>query len=577
MRRCAHSFGLVGNANSYFTSALTESGFGYTSVRHEAAAITAADAFYRAGGGMAIATTTCGAGFTNTLTSLAEAKKARIPLVYVAGTHPATPRPFDIDQAALLDALEITYITATEYSARQDATIAADLAEALREPVVVQIPTDIQKAPLIDDGERAQNQYDGGVGKRASSANAQRPMFQHHEGEIDRANVDIADIASGLSAAQRPLIVVGRGVTLSGTEELVRTIGDRVGAVFMHSAMARHAISGTWDAGLIGGFASADAVELARTADTVLILGASFNAFQSRGGSMFSPDATVMQIIDQPHPSSLAVDMRYYEPLEDVLPVLLHLTDPREGSASWREELREQYLAAESAKSAAESDDHSPTTLADAIATQVPATLGEDGRLDPRACLSLLDEIAPPQRTICTDGGHFLGWVPSFMDVPGPEHQVIVGSAIQSIGMGFGSLIGIAAARPTDFSILVSGDGGGLMSSADLSSAIATMHRGAIVFINDAAYGAELHQYNGTGLDTVSMVIDDIDFAGLGEVAGARGFTVATPEDFQQLCDYFADMDADTNPANRYVAVIDFKVSRAVVADFISSVLKKQH
>lgn len=103
------------------------------------------------------------------------------------------------------------------------------------------------------------------------------------------------------------------------------------------------------------------------------------------------------------------------------------------------------------------------------------------------------------------------------------------------------------------------------------------MHRGAIVFINDAAYGAEMHQYSDAGLDISSMTIDDIDFASIAPAAGADGFTIATSEDFQQLRHYFREMEADSDPSHRYVAIIDFKVSRAVVADFISSVLKKQH
>lgn len=81
-QHCDHCFGLIGNANSHFTSALTESGFGYSSVRHESAAVGAADAFHRAGGGLAIATATCGAGFTNALTTLAEARVA-LSLIHI--------------------------------------------------------------------------------------------------------------------------------------------------------------------------------------------------------------------------------------------------------------------------------------------------------------------------------------------------------------------------------------------------------------------------------------------------------------------------------------------------------------
>lgn len=571
---CNHCFGLIGNANSYFTSALTESGFGYTSVRHEAAAVAAADAFYRAGGGMAVATTTCGAGFTNTVTSLAEAKVARIPLIYVTGTHPATPRPFDIDQATLLDAMGILYITATPSSARADAQIAVELAQNLREPVVLLIPFDLQSAPLVDDGAVATNAHKPGSAI-ASSAQAQRPIHVDNSTDLDHSTTSVEEIATILSQAKRPLIISGRGVSLSGTAELVRTIGDQLDAVFMHSAMARGIIDSPWTAGTVGGFAHRNHVDLAQQADVVLVLGASWNAFQRRGGNMFAPDSKIVHIIDEPHAAQGPADYRLYSDLADVLPVLSsHLSSRREAQGrldgrfstssvstlvasppSWREELGQLPLP--------EDPETQPELFAE---------LGADGRLDPRASLRTLDAILPAQRAICTDGGHFLGWVPKYLTVSSPEQQVIVGTAIQTIGLGMGSLLGISAARTEDYCVLVTGDGGGLMGFADFHSAIQSMHRGAIVFMNDAAYGAELHQYAAKGLDTSSMVIDDIDFATMGTVCGARGFTISSMEDFDELREYFASLPEDDS---KHVAVIDLKISRHVVADFVTEVLAR--
>lgn len=558
---CNHCFGLIGNANSYFTSALTESHFGYTSVRHEAAAVAAADAFYRAGGGLAVATTTCGAGFTNTITPLAEAKVARIPLIYVTGTHPHNPRPFDIDQAALLDSLGILYITTTPSSARADAEIAVELARSLREPVVLLIPFDIQNAPLVDGGNVATNAHIPGS-VIASSAQLQRPIRGFDAAELDHSTTSVEEIAELMSEAERPLIIAGRGVLLSGTEELVRRIGDQLGAVFMHTAMARGIIDSPWTAGTVGGFAHRNYVNLAQQSDLVVVLGASWNAFQRRGGNMLSPESKVVHILDEPHNAQGHADYRLYSDLADVLPVLSSLVSREAASGSvavarrsWREQLGQLPLA--------EDPDKQPELFAEQ---------GADGRLDPRASLRALDEILPRRRALCTDGGHFLGWVPKYLSVREPQQQVIVGTAIQTIGLGLGSLLGISAARPQDYSVLVTGDGGGLMGFADFHSAIQSLHRGAIVFMNDAAYGAELHQYAAKGLDTSSMVIDDIDFAALGANCGARGFTISTMEDFEELRDYFASLPQD---ASKQVAVIDLKISRHVVADFVTEVLSR--
>lgn len=551
---CDHCFGLIGNANSHFTSALTESGFGYSSVRHESAAVGAADAFHRAGGGLAIATATCGAGFTNALTTLAEARVARIPLIFVVGTHPERPRPFDLNQAALLDALDVCHRTVTPESVLDDANFAVQHALNSRQPVVLLLPYDIQEAQIT-----------------ASVPQTQSTNREHlHTSRPEWLESTATSLAEELQAARRPLIIAGRGVLLSDTAELVRGIGDSVGALFMHSAMARHVLSSPWQIGTVGGFAHAWQVELARQADVVLFLGASFNAFQNRGGNMFAPDAKIIQVVHEPHPAAQPTVTPLLAKLEELLPVLAEQLDKTLGSPAQTAEDSAIGEALGSSTSTWRAELKTLPTTA-----EVESLTCADDRLDPRACLQYLNRVLPNQRAVCTDGGHFLGWVPKYLDVPGPQQQVIVGTAIQSIGLGMGSLIGLAAARPEDYCVLVAGDGGGTMGIADLPAAIEQLRRGrggCVVFINDAAYGAELHQFGDVGLDTSSMEIADYDFAAVGRAYGAHGFSVGKPEDFTQLDAYFHDV---SNSDEASVAVIDFKVSRLVVADFVKEVLAK--
>src|SRR5699024_8729859 len=83
-----------------------------TPVRHEGGAVVAADAHFRTSGRIAPATTTYGAGFTNTLTALAEAAQAKVPLVLVVGDEPTSgPRPWDVDQVAMASAVGVRTYT----------------------------------------------------------------------------------------------------------------------------------------------------------------------------------------------------------------------------------------------------------------------------------------------------------------------------------------------------------------------------------------------------------------------------------------------------------------------------------
>ena len=122
-----HVFGVMGNGNAYFIDELHRTGATFTALRHEAGGVVAADAYHRASGRIAAATTTYGAGFTNTLTALAEAAQARIPLVLVVGDEPTSgPRPWGVDQIALGSAVGVRTYTVGDRDAAATTAIALE-------------------------------------------------------------------------------------------------------------------------------------------------------------------------------------------------------------------------------------------------------------------------------------------------------------------------------------------------------------------------------------------------------------------------------------------------------------------
>ena len=75
-RHVDHVFGVMGNGNAHFLDALErQRGGEYCAMRHEAGAVVAADAYFRASGRLAAATATYGAGFTNTLTASSDSPR----------------------------------------------------------------------------------------------------------------------------------------------------------------------------------------------------------------------------------------------------------------------------------------------------------------------------------------------------------------------------------------------------------------------------------------------------------------------------------------------------------------------
>ncbi|KUG51193.1 MULTISPECIES: thiamine pyrophosphate-binding protein [Kocuria] len=528
--RTEHLFGLMGNGNAHLISSLTSRGFGFTSARHEAATVAMADAYHRATGRVGAATTTYGAGFTNTYTALAEARMARIPLVLVVGDAPTTgARPFDIDQTGAAAAVGVTTLVAGPDNAAAITHRAFDLAAQTVQPVVLAIPYDHATAALADPVE-----LDPLPGKPAWNAPAE---------DLDR-------IAALLRGAARPLILAGRGVLLAGAATALTELGDRLGALFMTSAMATGIFDSPWDLGIAGGFTRAHRLDLARQADLVLVAGASLNAFQLRYGTLFGEDTRVIRIDNEPEDRTPPVTDYVRADLGPALEALTGRIPAADPQRTWRAAAPE--VATEDFRGSAPVED--------------PAEFGPDGRLNPRAVVAALEDILPAQRSVVMDGGHFIGWAPMYLSVPDPQAMVLVGTAFQSIGLGFGSAAGVSVARPERTTVFVSGDGGGLMGLADLETFLRATRRGVVVVLNDSAYGAELHQYASKGLDPTAMLIDEVDFAALGRAMGAAGTKATSLADLTVLADWL-----DTHDEG--VFVLDVAISQQVVAEFMSASL----
>ena len=100
--------------------------------------------------------------------------------------------------------------------------------------------------------------------------------------------------------------------------------------------------------------------------------------------------------------------------------------------------------------------------------------------LTTRRCRWLPDAILPDARLVSIDSGNFMGYPSAYLRVP-DEFGFCFTQAFQSIGLGFPSAVGAAAARPERTTVLVTGDGGGLMALADLESFVRQARSGGVV------------------------------------------------------------------------------------------------
>lgn len=534
-----HVFGVMGNGNAYFLDALERStDVQYTAVRHEAGGVVAADAYHRASGRLAAATATYGAGFTNTLTALAESVQAHVPLVLVVGDEPTSgPRPWDVDQIALASAVGARTYTVGRADAAATTVIAIEHALAYRVPTVLAIPYDVAK---LDAGPVPP---------------APQPALPAPIAPSAFARAAIAELAGALAAAERPLLLAGRGAWVAGAGDALGRLADATGAITATTALGRGVFPRTeYDLGVTGGFGADGAMELISTADVAVVFGAGLNQFTMRFGDLFAPGTRVVQVDISPAATHPHVGGFIRGDARLVAEALCDELARRDAAPSgWRERVDIAALRAR--------DSGDP--------------LAPDGRLDPRSVAERIGEVlesAPStrDRVVVTDGGHFLGWANMYWPVASPDRMMMVGTAYQSIGLGFPSVPGAARARPEATIVLSTGDGGGLMALADLESAVrVAAGRGLAVVWNDAAYGAEINLYGLQGLAREPMLIPQVDFAGLASAVGARGIVVRTLGDLDELARWVRVPASD-----RPFLLLDCRISGDVIAPYQQEIIR---
>ena len=529
-----HAFGLLGSGNFEVTRALTDCGTRLVSARHEGGAIVMADAYARLTGRVGVCSVHQGPGLTNTVTGLTEAAKSRTPLLVLAADIPASaPRSnFRIDQRGLAESVGAGHDRlGSARTAVGDAVRAFGRAQAERRPIVLSMPIDVQASPTSDSPAEAPPLRAGdGAGPGAPA-------------EPDASAVSRA--AGLLGAAERPLLIAGRGAVLANAREPLEALAEAAGALLATSAVANGLFAGSpWSLGISGGFATPLAASLIRQADVVVAFGATLNMWTTRHGRLVSPSARVVQVDVEPdaigahHRVDLGVAGDAALAARAVLAAL-----PAARRSGWRS----PGLRAEIARRRWRDEPYEDA--------------GDGERIDPRTLAIALDDLLPEQRLIAVDSGHAMGWLPMYCRVP-DERGFVFTQAFQAVGLGLATAIGAAVAVPERLTVAALGDGGALMGLSELETAARLRLPMLIVVFDDAAYGAEVHHFGPDGIPVDLVRFSDTDFAGLARGAGAEGVTVRAAADLEALRPWLA---APAGPL-----VVDAKIVPTVVAEWLS-------
>jgi acetolactate synthase I/II/III large subunit len=491
-------FGVVGSGNFHVTNALIARGARFVPARHECGAASMADGWARLSGRPGILSVHQGPGLTNAVTGITEAAKSRTPMVVLAADVAASAvrSNFRIDVAALAEA--IGAVPARLHSpdfAVDDTVRAYRTAVAERRTVVLALPLDVQvgecPVPPVDLLDTART---GLAGKRdvltgSDREQARGPGRRAHLIRDAAADDAATRLADAIREAKRPVFIAGRGARNARARTQLEKLADGCGALLATSAAAKGLFRGSpWDLDVSGGFASPLAAELIRAADLIVGWGCSLNMWTMRHGSLVSPGTVVAQVDDEPgslgghRPINLGV-------LGDVAEVAADV------HAAWGDEVAAGYR----------SDEVRKRIENEVRWRDVPFTDESDGRrIDPRALTIALDDMLPAERIVAIDSGNFMGYPSMYLSVPDADGFCFT-QAYQSIGLGLGSAIGSAIARPDRLVVAALGDGGALMGVSELETVVRLGLPMVVVVYDDEAYGAEVHHFGPDGypLDTV--------------------------------------------------------------------------
>ena len=287
-------------------------------VRHEQAAVHAADGYARATGDVGVALVTSGPGVTNAVTGIATAYMDSIPMVIITGQVPTAAIGLDAFQEC--DTVGITRpIVKHNFLVKDPRDLAITLKKAFHiarsgrpGPVVVDIPKDVsfKKAP-----------YEGYP--QSVEMRSYNPVRRGHGGQIRKA-------LQLLLAAKRPYIYTGGGVLLGNATNELRTLVDMLGYPVTNTLMGLGAYpaSDRKFLGMPGMHGTVEANNAMQHCDVLLAVGARFDDRVIGNPKHFAQNERKIIHIDI-DPSSISkrvkVDIPIVGDVKDVLTELISM------------------------------------------------------------------------------------------------------------------------------------------------------------------------------------------------------------------------------------------------------------
>ena len=501
-------FGITGGAVIDLYDELARTDIQHIMVRHEQGAVHAADGYARAKKDVGVCLVTSGPGATNAVTGLASAYMDSIPLVVFTGQVPTSLIGNDAFQE--VDIVGITRpCTKHNYLVRSIEDLARTVKEAFYiarsgrpGPVLVDIPKDISQGAT--DYKPLQ----------AISLKSYNPNYKPNAKQLRRA-IDL------IKEAQKPAILAGGGVILSGASKELTEFAKRLNTPVTASLMGLGAFPATDELwlGMLGMHGTYWANMSIGSCDLLIGIGVRFDDRVTGKVGTFAPHAKIIHIdID---PTSIRKNIPVTVPIvgdcKIALAELNKLMD--EEAATIDVENRKPWFD--------QIEEWKSTT---------PLAYEQKDTVKPQYVVEKLYELTEGKAIITTEVGQNQMWAAQYYHFDRPN-SFITSGGLGCMGFGFPAAIGAQVACPEQLVVDIAGDGSIQMNIQELATAIQYSLPVKIVILNNRYLGM-VRQWQELFFDRRYAATDieqAPDFVKLAESYGAVGLRATRPEEVEPV------------------------------------------
>jgi len=497
-------FGIIGAAVMDIFDELAKTDIRHINVKHEQAAVHAADGYARAKKTAGVCLVTSGPGATNTVTGIASAYMDSIPLVIFTGQVPTGLIGNDAFQ-------EVDIVGITRPCTKHNYLVKSigDLARVVKEafyiarsgrpgPVLVDIPKDVIQA-------------------RANYQPLPPPSLKSYSPTYRPNKKQLAKAFKLIQEAKKPLIFAGGGVILSKASAELTTLATRLNAPVTASLMGLGAFPGTdklW-LGMPGMHGTYRANMSIGTCDLLIGVGVRFDDRVTGKIDTFAPHAKIIHIdID---PTSIRKNIMVTVPIvadcKEALTELNRLIEAEGATAdpgsnkAWLSQIEEWEDA-------------------------VPLAYEQKDIIKPQYVIEKLYELTEGNAIISTEVGQNQMWTAQYYHFRRPN-AFLTSGGLGCMGFGFPAAIGGQVACPKELVIDIAGDGSIQMNIQELATAIKYDLPVKIIILNNQYLGM-VRQWQALFYEKRYAATDiqgGPDFVKLAEAYGGVGLRATRPEE----------------------------------------------